>query len=338
MEDLMLSVVVPVYKAEQYLDRCLKSILKTSYSNIEVILVDDGSPDRSPEICDYYADIDDRVKVIHQQNAGGGFARNSGIKVARGEYIAFCDNDDLVPVNAYSVMMECAKATKADVIRGTVERIYEDTGENRLWERSEDSPLHTLAIGLLGGIYKAQFLKENNLLFTNLNMGPDVYFMIQAIDCANNVQYISDVTYHYMMRKSDSIETSAMQKADKVFSYYFDDFLWRKMALEYINQSHKLYNRYHTQLSYFCKRVDENWFRFDAEQRKKCFDILKDTVSLISWKEQEHDVRSFIHVTDNSFSKMSYLQYEGILWIKFKIYKPIYKMIKNLVGRKKLYG
>ena len=88
------SIVIPVYKVEKYLHQCVDSILGQSYQNFEVILVDDGSPDRCPEICDEYVKLDSRVRVIHQQNAGQACARNAGIHVSLGEYVLCIDSDD----------------------------------------------------------------------------------------------------------------------------------------------------------------------------------------------------------------------------------------------------
>ena len=101
MNQSLISVIVPVYKVEQYLDECIQSIINQTYKNLEIILVDDGSPDRCPEMCDEYAKQDSRVKVIHQKNAGVSAARNAGIDVARGEYIGFVDSDDLIAPDMY---------------------------------------------------------------------------------------------------------------------------------------------------------------------------------------------------------------------------------------------
>lgn len=96
MEQPLITVIVPVYLAEKYIHRCVDSILRQTYKNLEIILVDDGSPDKCGEICDEYQKIDSRVKVIHQENAGVSAARNAGIDVAKGEYIAFVDSDDYI--------------------------------------------------------------------------------------------------------------------------------------------------------------------------------------------------------------------------------------------------
>ena len=95
MRDLI-TVVVPVYKVEKYIDRCVTSIINQSYKNLEIILVDDGSPDNCGKICDDYARKDERIKVIHKENGGLSDARNAGINIAKGKYITFIDSDDYI--------------------------------------------------------------------------------------------------------------------------------------------------------------------------------------------------------------------------------------------------
>ena len=97
----LISVIVPVYRVEQYLDKCVSSILAQTYDNLEVILVDDGSPDNSGILCDRWAERDARVRVIHQKNAGGGAARNAGLDVATGEFVSMIDSDDYLHPNLY---------------------------------------------------------------------------------------------------------------------------------------------------------------------------------------------------------------------------------------------
>ena len=101
-----ISVIVPVYRVEKYLRRCIESIINQDYSNLEIILVDDGSDDSSPQICDYYEKIDSRIIVIHQRNGGLSCARNRGLEVATGDYIGFVDSDDYIERNMYSTLLE----------------------------------------------------------------------------------------------------------------------------------------------------------------------------------------------------------------------------------------
>ena len=112
----LISVIVPVYNVEQYIHQCVDSILSQTYKNLEIILVDDGSPDNCPAICDEYARNDDRVKIIHQENGGISAARNSALDLCTGEYIAFVDSDDWIESNAYEEMMSEMQKKDLDVV------------------------------------------------------------------------------------------------------------------------------------------------------------------------------------------------------------------------------
>ncbi|MBQ9059428.1 MAG: glycosyltransferase family 2 protein, partial [Atopobiaceae bacterium] len=127
---IQLSIIVPVYNAEQYLDECVNSILSQSYQNIELILVDDGSQDSSPQMCDEYSENDCRVIVIHQPNAGTSAARNSGIAHATGEYITFVDNDDfLMTGDCIKKLMERVDSERPDVLMHMNRVFNSATGE-----------------------------------------------------------------------------------------------------------------------------------------------------------------------------------------------------------------
>ena len=120
------SIVVPVYRVECYLERCTQSLVNQTLKEIEIILVDDGSPDKCPQMCDEYAKKDYRVKVVHKQNAGLGMACNSGIEVAIGDYIAFCDSDDYVDVKMYETMYKAALEHHADVVFTGIQTVDEN--------------------------------------------------------------------------------------------------------------------------------------------------------------------------------------------------------------------
>lgn len=116
MTQPLISVIVPVYNVEPYINKCIDSILSQTYKNLEVILVDDGSPDNCPKICDDYASIDNRVKVIHQKNAGQSIARNNALDICTGEYIAFVDSDDWIEPDAYEKIMEIMQRQDLDIV------------------------------------------------------------------------------------------------------------------------------------------------------------------------------------------------------------------------------
>ena len=116
MTSEMISVIVPVYKVEEYLDECIQSLVEQTYTNLEIILVDDGSPDRCPEMCDAWAQKDSRIRVIHKENGGLSDARNAALEIVKGEYLCFVDSDDFVSEDMCQVMLDALKANQADIV------------------------------------------------------------------------------------------------------------------------------------------------------------------------------------------------------------------------------
>ena len=125
MTDLI-SVIVPIYKVEAYLDDCVRSIVAQTYPNLEIILVDDGSPDRCGEMCDAWAAKDSRIKVIHKPNGGLSDARNAGLQIAAGDYIAFVDSDDWIEPQMYEKMLAAMKAEQAEICACRIRSCYPD--------------------------------------------------------------------------------------------------------------------------------------------------------------------------------------------------------------------
>ena len=124
-----ISIVVPIYNVEKYVKKCIESLIKQTYKNIEIILVDDGSTDSSAEIIDEYANKDSRIIAIHQKNKGVSSARNTGLKAARGEYIGFVDPDDYVDCQMYEVMVNKLQASLADLVVCGYSKIWESSGK-----------------------------------------------------------------------------------------------------------------------------------------------------------------------------------------------------------------
>ena len=121
-----LSVIVPVYRAEKYLEKCVRSIRDQTMPDLEIILVEDGSPDQSPALCDRLAGEDSRIRVIHQENAGVSAARNRGIREARGDYVGFVDSDDWILENMYEVLLNAARESGAEVVSCDGMYVWED--------------------------------------------------------------------------------------------------------------------------------------------------------------------------------------------------------------------
>ena len=175
------SIVVPVYNVEKYLKRCVDSLIEQSYSNLEILLVDDGSKDSSLSICKEYELKDSRIRVFHKENEGLGLTRNYGIERATGEYITFVDSDDYLTTDAIAVMLDRAIATNADVVIAThyyKNEVQEVAIPERLYSGNEikkalmvhmmgnnGNELDALSYTAWGKLYKKELFTKNNLVF-----------------------------------------------------------------------------------------------------------------------------------------------------------------------------
>lgn len=211
----MISVIIPVYKVEAYLKRCVESIVNQTYQNLEIILVDDGSPDRCPILCDGWAQKDNRIRVIHKENGGLSDARNAGMAVATGGYISFVDSDDWVESDFLQTMFDLLQKTKADIAECGVK--YIDERGNQLRQRGIPQAREELgrvdAVKRLlkeDGVYQTVWNKLyrrgtiGNVLFEKGKLHEDDFWTYQIFDKANKVVVIHKPLYNYFQR-SDSI-------------------------------------------------------------------------------------------------------------------------------------
>ena len=209
-----MSVIVAIYNVEPYLDRCLSSIVTQTYSNLEIILVDDGSTDRSSSICDEWAQRDKRVKVIHKKNGGAGYARNSGLEAATGEYVAFVDSDDYLEPEMYRQLMQEAASNKidcvycgfrqqlpslqfADVIEMGAMRYGKDDIEHLSRRFVMDFWCNRLNFGIWHGVFRRELI---NFKFVNEreNMSEDLLFTLMFLRNCKSFSYIPSALYNYM--------------------------------------------------------------------------------------------------------------------------------------------
>ncbi len=195
------SVIVPVYKAEAYLNRCMDSLLTQTFRNFEVLLIDDGSPDRSGEICDEYAKKDSRVRVFHEKNQGVSVARNKGLEQVRGECIAFVDADDYVERD---YLMHLLQFSEDLIISGsqTIPSLCINRSKDQIYKKDEIKFLleqRQSALSVVWGkLYKRDIIVGNSLAF-NLKArdGEDLLFNLDYIKYCNSIHAISSVDYFY---------------------------------------------------------------------------------------------------------------------------------------------
>lgn len=225
------SVILPIYKVEKYLDRCMHSLLNQTLKDIEIIMVDDGSPDNSPTMCDQYAKEDSRVKVIHKQNAGLGFARNSGLEIATGDYIAFVDSDDFVSVTAFEILLKVALEENADYVMCGYKSVrnnicvseHKDVNQKMVMEVPD---CYNVLRGMIGidpdseysyrhnysvwhGIYKSTLFAEGGIRFCSERdlISEDLIFHLSLIPLCRKIVIIPDLLYNYCLNDNSLTTT-----------------------------------------------------------------------------------------------------------------------------------
>lgn len=223
---VLLSVVVPVYNVEQYLNRCIESIRNQNYKNLEIILVDDGSTDDSPKICDVYAARDKRIKVIHKENEGLVSARKVGIQIAAGEYVTYVDSDDWIAEDMYEIMMQEAIKHNADIITSGLYRDYETSSVIEIdnipegiydLEHIEKEILPVMIytgnffesgvnIHLYNKLFKRKIALENQLQVDDkIRVADDAALVYPCILDAKKIVVLHKCFYHYCIRKDSTM-------------------------------------------------------------------------------------------------------------------------------------
>ncbi|MCM1286171.1 MAG: glycosyltransferase [Acetobacter sp.] len=232
----LITVIVPVYNAEKFIDRCIISIINQTYKNLEIILVDDGSSDNCPQICDKWAEKDDRIKVIHKKNGGEISARTAGIAEASGKFIGFVDSDDWIEPDMYEYMHSKFE-DDIDIVRCCYNRIHEDgtpsyivgdgadtvvSGEEFLLKMLQDNSLNS---NCWCKLYRRSMIPELNIS-CNIKIGGDHlmnYFIIKRV---RNVAICSGAKYNYYYNNS------SVTYSDKNLSAWLDNISVHKYIFE----------------------------------------------------------------------------------------------------------
>ncbi len=241
------SVIVPIYNVEKYLDRCVDSLINQTLKDIEIILVDDESPDNCPAMCDNYSKQDSRIKVIHKKNGGLGFARNSGIDNALGEYVAFVDSDDYLDLDFYEKLYNSAKDNGAQICLAgmTVVNKGNKTSRENIFSNQvfdKDEVLKKLLPSTLGsdennegfssmstciGIFSLTLINENNIRFVSEReyISEDAIFDIDIYQKAERVSFIDSTGYYYVYNRAsltNSYKPERFYKIKELCRYELD--------------------------------------------------------------------------------------------------------------------
>ena len=224
----LISIIIPIYKVEPYLCCCVDSVLSQTFRNLEIILVDDGSPDHCPILCDEYAAKDPRIKVIHKQNGGLSDARNAGMAVATGHYLMFVDSDDWLEQDAVETLFQLLRENKAQLAIGGMQRAAEDDANIILQSDRNGSSQETSMTSLQAmqdffrkgcAAWGRLFCREihNGIEFPVGEINEDEAIVLRLLDRCHTVAQTNKVIYHYRLR-SESITTACF--SEKKLAWY----------------------------------------------------------------------------------------------------------------------
>lgn len=222
MNNQLVSIIVPIYKVEEYLDECIESIVHQTYPNIEIILVDDGSPDRCPQLCDEWAKKDNRIKVIHKENGGVSSARNAGINLAKGEWIWFVDSDDTAQINAIEELAEYLNAADLIVFNAKIDELY--TKDEKFFYNYYFR--YQFGFEPWNKLYKKSIIEDHGLRFDlKEKIGEDLLFNIMYYKFAEKYYFTDKHCYNYRIRENSAMNSNnsiRLKQQLRLFSKIFD--------------------------------------------------------------------------------------------------------------------
>ena len=252
--NIKVSVIVPIYKVEKYIRECLDSIKNQTLKDIEVICIDDGTPDKSGQIADEYAQEDSRFIVIHQENHGISYTRNRGIEKATGEYIMFVDSDDSIDLNACEICYNKSKEYNTDILIHSADK-----------EEIINQPVFNIIKEVVwSGVYKTSFLKENKILFNERvkAYGEDQSFNMICNAVANKIVCISNKLYNYRTNNLSSLTHAPLHYQDN----HIDNI---KFVYEYFKE-HEIFEKHEDAASGLLKLLcDMNYWKNNPNISRK---------------------------------------------------------------------
>lgn len=242
----VVSVVLPIYNVEKYLNRCLESIVNQSYQNLEIILVDDESPDRCPKICDEWAAKDSRIKVIHKKNAGLGYARNTGIENATGEYICFVDSDDYIALDTIEKAYRSGMESKSDIVyygynlvdsNGKVAQVFKPKIDKSIYKGKEVTDTFfpelistdyskkkrmNLMLSACTALFSMKLINDTNWRFVSEReiISEDVYSLTRLFGSITCVSVVPEACYYYCQNNTSLTRTYRKDRYEKIKVFY----------------------------------------------------------------------------------------------------------------------
>ena len=273
----LLTVVIPVYDVEKYLNRCIESILFQEWKNYDILLVDDGSTDHSPQICDDYVKAYDFISVIHKENGGLSEARNTGISHAKGEYVYFPDSDDWLEPDAFMALAEVLESQKFDIIsfnrefvKGEEDAIVSEPEVTQVFE-GKDAFVQMLKHSYITGfandkVYRKSLFTEHNIQFPIGKYYEDLGTNYKLFLSAKKVYATNQKYYHYLIDNPDSITQSWNEKKFRdMFGFYkemfYSDFVRSQLNQEeiHISQFYYVNGLIHVLASLYKSKLDSQY-------------------------------------------------------------------------------
>lgn len=210
MNDPRISIILPVYKVEKYIERCLNSILQQTFKDFEIIIVNDASPDRSPEIAEIFAKADHRIRIFdNEENSGAAWSRMVGYSNARGKYITFCDPDDFLPADALEVLHTAmTQDLKADICMGEYQRVFVDGSKSNIfknelkygndkWSVAKSALKYEIPHFLWNKMYKIELFKYPMITYKNFSKSSDEFLFFQILQNCEKVIKVNELVYYY---------------------------------------------------------------------------------------------------------------------------------------------
>lgn len=300
---------MPVYNNEKYLPACIESILMQSFSDFELICVDDGSQDKSLQIIERYAQKDKRIMVISQENQGVGSARNRAMQVAKGEWFAFCDGDDIVPKHAYRDLYR--KSSDRDVVIGEYMEI-DDMGKKlylKCRRKHQNSTFYAMFMSpcVWNKLIRRSFIQKANISFSKLMLGEDVVFLGEIAKLQPKVYIVKKCCYqHYNRYQAETV--SLTHKYD--LEHFKEYIRCRDILLDICWRQGNILEAYDHVCYEMMIPLLECIFRIqDFAEKEKCFELMKTFLKQFYWeREPEHFLQLFGMHYDN-FSKINAYDY-----------------------------
>lgn len=302
----LLTVVIPVYNVEKYLNRCIESILLQEWKNYDILLVDDGSTDHSPQICDDYVKAYDFISVIHKENGGLSEARNTGISHAKGEYVYFPDSDDWIEPDTFIALAEALESQDFDIIsfnrefvKGEEDAIVSEPEVTQVFEGKDafvQMLKHTYITGFANDkIYRKSLFIDNNILFPSRKYYEDLGTNYKLFLSAQKVYATNQKYYHYLIDNPDSITQSWNEKKFRdMFGFYkemfYSDFVRSQLNQEEIQilQLYYVNGLTHILASLYKSKLDKKYIDITNQVKQE---LVKNSVSLSQMKDQPNKLK-----------------------------------------------